>query len=157
MTFLNRWKPDDILRNMNTHEETTSEFIIGFDGYCNLCNRWVDYLIKKDHNDLFRFTALQSEVGKRFFVDKGYKESELETLETIVVFNRAGISVKSDAVMNILIALGWPYKMVVIFRVVPVTLRNIFYDSVAKRRFNWFGRKKTCRIPSQDEKSKFLG
>ncbi len=42
-----------------------SHKIILFDGVCNLCNGAVTYIIKRDNKNIFKFAALQSEIGQK--------------------------------------------------------------------------------------------
>ena len=58
-------------------ELPTKKHLVLFDGVCNLCNASVKYIIKHDKKDVFRFTALQSEVGQKIV-----KEFNIDTLKT---------------------------------------------------------------------------
>ena len=145
---------------MSNPEVESDSFLICFDGYCLLCNSWVDFLIKRDRKNVFTFTSLQSNGGRNVLLNHGYSEhtSEhtLEALDSIVVFKADQVSIKSDAVIEILVALGGIYKISKLLKLIPSSLRNLVYDTVAKRRYRWFGRRDICRIPSPEESHKFL-
>ena len=64
---------------------------------------------------------------------------------------------KSNAVLAIVFQLGFPYSLLYVFKLIPRFLRNYVYDIVAKNRYQWFGEKETCRIPTEEEKSLFMG
>lgn len=128
--------------------------LILFDGVCNLCNASVQYIIKHDKNDMFRYTALQSEVGQEII-----EEFKIDTDKTdsILLYSKDnGISYKSTAALQIASKLGFPINLMGIFLIVPVFIRNWVYDYIAKNRYKWYGKKEECMIPTPELKSKFL-
>ena len=141
---------------MSNPEVESDSFLICFDGHCLLCNSWVDFLIKRDRKDVFTFTSLQSNGGRNVLLSHGYSESNLESLDSIVALNAGQVSMRSDAVIEILVALGGIYKLARFLKLIPSSFRNLVYNTVAKRRYRWFGRRDICRIPSTEESQKFL-
>ncbi|MDC0034970.1 DCC1-like thiol-disulfide oxidoreductase family protein [Chloroflexi bacterium] len=130
--------------------------LICFDGHCNLCSGWIDFLIKRDLNDAFTFTSLQSVECRNVLRDNGYSEAGIESLSSIVAIRSGHVFTRSDAVIEILIALGGLFKTAIILKLAPSYLRNLVYDGIAKRRYRWFGTRDTCRVPSPTEAHKFL-
>ncbi len=141
---------------MKNPKAESGSFLICFDGYCLLCNAWVDFLIKRDRKNIFTFTSLQSNAGRNVLLRKGYSESELKALDSIVVVNAGKVSTRSDAVIEILVALGGLFKMARLLKLIPSSVRNLAYDTMAKKRYVWLGRRDTCRMPSPEESHKFL-
>ena len=141
---------------MSNPEVESDSFLICFDGHCLLCNSWVDFLIKRDRKNVFTFTSIQSNGGRNALLKHGYSESKLEDTDSIVVLKADQISIRSDAVIEILVALGGIYKISKLLKLIPPSLRNLVYDTVAKRRYRWFGKRDICRIPSPEESHKFL-
>ena len=141
---------------MSNPEVESDSFLICFDGHCLLCNLWVDFLIKRDRKNVFTFTSIQSNGGRNALLKHGYSESKLEDTDSIVVLKADQISIRSDAAIEILVALGGIYKISELLKLIPPSLRNLVYDTVAKRRYRWFGRRDICRIPSPEESHKFL-
>ena len=131
-------------------------FVICFDGYCLLCNKWVDLLIRLDKGNVFSFSPFQSDAAKTFLQDKGYVDVESEALNTVVVVNKGQLSIKSDAVIEIIYGLGGVYRTSIVLKLVPRIFRDFLYDFVANRRLRWFGRRETCRVPSESESFRFL-
>jgi len=121
--------------------------VVVFDGECNVCNGWADFLLRFDRRDIFRFAALQSEVGAR--LANGVEGS-------IVLVDGDAVLVRSDAVLRMLGLLGFPFSLVVVFRVVPRAVRDAVYDFLARNRIRWFGRRETCRVPTAEERGRFL-
>lgn len=128
--------------------------IILFDGICNLCNSSVDRVIRWDRKKVFRFASLQSEFAKNLLNNTSVNPRDLDS---IVYFHQGKVKQKSNAVMAIVLKLGFPYSLLYVFKLVPRFLRNYVYDIVARNRYQWFGEKETCRIPTEEEKSLFMG
>ncbi len=121
--------------------------VVVFDGECNVCNGWADFLLRFDKQDIFRFAALQSEVGAR--LANGLEGS-------IVLVDSDAVLVRSDAVLRMLALLGFPFSLAGVFRVVPRAVRDAVYDFLARNRIRWFGRRETCRVPTAAERGRFL-
>lgn len=128
--------------------------LILFDGVCNLCNSSIQYVIKHDKKNIFMFTALQSEVGKKII-----EEFKVDTNKTdsILLYNpEEGISDKSTAALKIAYLLGFPQNLMSVFFIVPPFIRNWVYDYIAKNRYQWYGKKDQCMIPTPELENKFL-
>jgi predicted DCC family thiol-disulfide oxidoreductase YuxK len=121
--------------------------IILFDGICNLCNGTVDLLIKKDIKKQFIFAALQSKTGK-LLIQK-FKIPPNSDSVILIKFDR--IYFESDAAIEIAGMLPFPWKMGVIFKIVPKKIRNGIYLWIAQNRYRWFGKRNTCRIPTSED------
>ena len=128
--------------------------IILFDGVCNLCDNAVQYMIKHDKKDVFRFVALQSDLGKEIL---NYLKVDTSKMDSIILYE-PGVAYfyKSDAALEIAKDLGSFLKWTIIFKIIPSTLRNPIYDYVAKNRYKWYGKKDACMIPTPELKAKFL-
>lgn len=127
--------------------------IILFDGVCNLCDSSVQLIIKHDKNDIFRFVALQSELGQQILKHIGV---DPKTIDSILLYE-PGIAYyyKAEAVMRISKDMkGW-YSIVSYFSFLGKSA-NLIYDFIAKNRYKWYGKKESCMIPTPELKSKFL-
>jgi len=128
--------------------------LVLFDGVCNLCDASVQYIIKHDKSDVFRFAALQSDIGEQII-----KEFKIDTdkIDSILLYSEEnGISYKSTAALKIASKLGFPRNLMVVFLIVPAFIRNWVYDYIAKNRYKWYGKKEECMIPTPELKAKFL-
>jgi predicted DCC family thiol-disulfide oxidoreductase YuxK len=127
--------------------------IILFDGICNFCNFWVDFIIKRDKDKIFKFASLQSDAGKRI-VEKYliYKQD----IESIILIKGEDYFIKSEAALEIVKELNSAWKIFYIFKVIPLPLRDFIYDLIAKNRYAIFGKRDLCRVPSEEEKSRFV-
>ena len=128
--------------------------IILFDGLCNLCNSSVQYLIKRDSKDIFRFVSLQSELGKELL---SKLPIAIQKTDSIILYeSEAVFYFKSQAVFQIIKSLGGLFNLLLIFKLLPYSICDVFYDYIAKNRYQWFGKKEQCLVPTSEIQSKFL-
>jgi predicted DCC family thiol-disulfide oxidoreductase YuxK len=128
--------------------------IILFDGVCNLCESSVQFVIKHDVKDQFRFVSLQSELGQKILAHIGINSKHIDS----VILYEPGIAYyyKSTAALQIAKHLGGFFHFGTVFRMIPTSLRNSIYDYFAKNRYAWYGKKEACLIPTPELKAKFL-
>lgn len=128
--------------------------IILFDGVCNLCDSFVQYIIKRDKKDVFRFVALQSDLGQQILKYIGIDSAKVDS----IILYEPGIAYfyKSSAAIEIAKHLGGFLGLSTVFKIVPTFLRNPIYDYVARNRYKWYGKKDACMIPTPELKAKFL-
>lgn len=128
--------------------------IVLFDGVCNLCNTSVQFIIKRDAYDTFRFAALQSDIGRKLTAERGIDTEQVDSI--ILIEPGVAYYTKSDAALQIGHHLKGYSSISRILCLIPSSLRNIVYDLVARYRYAWFGKKDNCMIPTPDLKVKFL-
>lgn len=131
-----------------------SKKIILFDGVCNLCDSSVQFIIKHDKTDAFRFSALQSEVGMRLTSERGIDTDQVDSI--VLIETGVAYYTKSDAALQIGYHLKGYSSISKILYLIPSGLRNIVYDLIARYRYAWFGKKDECMIPTAELKAKFL-
>ena len=127
--------------------------VVLFDGACNLCSGWVQFIAKRDPDGYFRFAALQSDKGRELLAPYGMDTDELKT---IVLLDGGEAFTQSDAVLGIVRHLGRAWPLLGVLRVVPRFLRDACYGFVARHRYRWFGVKTACELPSDDLKARFV-
>jgi len=128
--------------------------IILFDGVCNLCNGSVVFIIKRDHKDVFRFAAIQSDIGQRL-IEK--YQIDTSKVDSILLLDGDSYDVKSTAALKIARQLKGGYPLLYGFMILPAFFRNWVYDIIARYRYNWFGKKESCMIPTPELSEKFIG
>jgi predicted DCC family thiol-disulfide oxidoreductase YuxK len=128
--------------------------IILFDGVCNLCNSAVQFIIKHDTKDVFRFVALQSELGQEILEHIGINPKNIDSI--ILYEPSVAYYYKSSAAIQIMKNLGGFWHYGTIFRIIPTGISNKIYDYIAKNRYKWYGKKESCMLPTSELKSKFL-
>ena len=139
---------------MEIQDLTKDKKIILFDGVCNLCDASIQYVIKHDNADVFRFVALQSELGQKVLKHIGINSIHIDS----IVLYEPGIAYyyKSTAALHIAKGLSGIFTLATIFTILPTGLRDFVYDYVAKNRYKWYGKKDNCMIPTPELKAKFL-
>ena len=130
--------------------------LIVFDGICEMCNFLVDFIIKRDRRELFRFLPAQSPLGREL-IQRSFPELLRESNEPRLIYiGENGPQFKSDAVISILANLGRTYYGVKLFYLIPRAIRDYCYQFIASRRYQWFGKKTECRVPHPSAKRRFL-
>jgi predicted DCC family thiol-disulfide oxidoreductase YuxK len=127
--------------------------VVLFDGVCGLCNRFVDFALRHDRAGRLRFAALQSPAGRALLVAAGLAP---DALDSVVLFHRGRAHRESAAALRVLALLGLPWSLAAAGLAVPRPLRDAVYRFVARRRYAWFGRRDACRVPTADERARFL-
>jgi predicted DCC family thiol-disulfide oxidoreductase YuxK len=126
--------------------------IVFFDGVCGFCNAWVDFLIIRDPDGQLAFAPLQGETARQLLPD-----ADRERLHSLVLWTPQRAYRKSAAVVRILWRLGGVWRLLAgLLWLIPLPLRNLGYDVVARNRYRLFGKKETCRMPTPAERTRFL-
>ncbi|MCT6869600.1 DCC1-like thiol-disulfide oxidoreductase family protein [Apibacter sp.] len=130
------------------------KYIILFDGVCNLCNSTIQFIIKRDKKNLFKFSSLQSEFGQNFLKDRNLSTKDFNS----IILYETGIAyyTKSTAVIKIAQKLGFPYNLLSVFLILPALIRNPIYSYLARNRYSWFGKKESCMVPTPENMKKFI-
>ena len=127
--------------------------ILLFDGHCNLCNAWVQYVVKRDSAGTIRFASLQSGAGRRLLEEH---KIDANYIDSLVLFEEERFSVSSNAALRTLSYFdGWE-RHLIFLSVVPRSLRDLVYRFIAKNRYKWFGRREQCMVPTVELSKRFL-
>lgn len=128
--------------------------IVLFDGVCNLCDATVRFIVDRDPPGVFHFAALQSEAARRVLSPFAYVPA-VEP-DSVLLVENGKLYDRSTAALRIARRLGWPWKALVVFLVVPRVVRDVVYKWIARNRYRWFGKKDSCRRPTKAEAPRFL-
>lgn len=138
----------------NIEDLPANKKIILFDGVCNLCDKSVQLILKNDKNDVFRFVALQSELGEKIIKHIGIDRNKTDSI--ILYLPGNAYYYKSQAALKIAKDMGGIYNFLSLFTYLPIALTDSVYDYIAKNRYKWYGKKDQCMIPSKEILNKFL-
>ena len=127
--------------------------ILLFDGVCNLCSGFVQFVLRNEKGGEIKFASLQSGIGEQIL--KQYKVSQ-KGLESIVFVQDGKAYEKSEAIIKISNLLNRPWSFLPFFRILPVAFRDFIYDIVASNRYRVFGKKEVCWIPDPKWKKRFI-
>jgi len=129
------------------------ENIVIFDGVCNLCEFSVNFIFERDAAGLFYFTPAQSPLGASLLKRFGINTSRLETV--VLVSNDRAFT-RSAAAIEIASRLDMPWNLLAVFQTIPEPLRDMIYDLIAQNRYQLFGKKEECMLPSEELRKRFL-
>lgn len=127
--------------------------VVLFDGHCNLCNFWANFLMGADTKRKLRFATLQSKAGGLLLQGTGIDPNQLDSL---VLVYRDSLDEKSTAVLKILRHVGGVWGVFSVLVLIPRPIRDFVYDFVARSRYRWFGKREQCRIPTVEDRERFL-
>jgi len=127
--------------------------ILLFDGHCNLCNAWVQFIVKRNPAKTIRFASLQSKAGKALLAEHKIEQNYLDSL---VLIEEERFSVSSSAALRTLSYLSTWESQLKLLLVLPSPLRDLVYRFVARYRYKWFGRREQCMIPTAELNERFL-
>jgi predicted DCC family thiol-disulfide oxidoreductase YuxK len=127
--------------------------VLLFDGVCNLCNGAIRFVVRHDTAERFRFAPLQSDAARRLTADCDADPSDLDS---VVLVEDGECHVRSEAALRTARHLASPYDRLWALRFVPRPLRDAVYDLVAEHRYDVFGRREECMVPSPELEARFL-
>ncbi len=127
--------------------------LIIFDGECGFCSRDIDFVLRYDKKNLFRFTPAQSELGTALMRHYGFRTDHYET--SLLIENGVAHP-RSDGVLRVLQLLGGMTSIASLLRFVPRSLRDSVYNLVARNRMKIAGRRQACRVPTPEERGRFI-
>ncbi len=127
--------------------------IILFDGVCNLCDSSVQFIIKHDDKDVFRFASLQSEIGQQILKHIGVDSTKVDSI--VLYVPGVAYYLKAEAAMQISSELNSWHRFLSYLSFTG-SIGNFVYDYIAKNRYKWYGKKEECMIPTTALKEKFL-
>ena len=126
--------------------------IVFYDGFCLVCSRFINLLIKADKKKENRFTSISSQFSKKILKEK---LDSKDIGKFIIYLSNDKVYLKSDAVLQIFIEIGGIYKFFTLLKIFPSGFRNIFYDFFASNRYKWFGKLDECHLPSKEIADRF--
>ena len=131
--------------------------LVLYDGVCGLCDKSVQWLLDHDPEGKLRFAPLQGPTAAAILERH---PSLPRTLDTMIFVEREGdverVRVRSHAVFHICKHVSGLARALAIFRFVPAFLTDLGYRLVAKLRYRIWGTLDQCRVPTPDERARFL-
>lgn len=133
--------------------ENEHKGFILFDGICNFCDASINFIIRHDKKDYFRFVPLQTPTAKQLL-----QQFNMEHLpmDSIVLIENNKVYKRSSAILRISRKLNGIYPLLYGFMILPRFIRDAAYDLAARNRYKWFGKKDSCMVPTPEVRQKFL-
>jgi len=138
--------------------QSENHHLVLYDGECGFCSAWVQFILGRDKRGLFRFAALQSAATAAELKPFGGRPADLTTFYVIEDYRgaRPKLHSRTDAVLLVAVALGWPCRLGGVFRVVPRAWRDAAYDLIARNRHRLPGAPPACLLPTPEQRKRFL-
>lgn len=127
--------------------------VILFDGVCKLCHAWSRFIIKFDKHQYFTLCYVQSPEGQSILQ---HFKMPIDHFDTMLLVEGDHFFAKSDAFLHVVNKLGFPWRLLYIFKIIPRCIRNWLYDRIALNRYFLFGRYDSCMLPSPENENRFL-
>ena len=127
--------------------------VILFDGVCNLCNGSVQFILKRDKKNKFRFGSLQGNYGQQMMKKLQMPSGDMYSF---ILQENEKVYTRSTAALRVLKLLGGKWKLFYSFIVIPKFVRDGVYRFIAQNRYRWFGKKEECWIPDPKWNDRFL-
>jgi predicted DCC family thiol-disulfide oxidoreductase YuxK len=126
--------------------------VILFDGVCNLCNGFVQFVIKRDSNAYFSFAPLQS----NYALQRPELLNRNPHLSSVILIEDGKVYTQSTAALRILRRMSGLYPLLYGFIIVPPFIRDGVYKWIARHRYQWFGKSEQCMLPTPELQARFL-
>jgi predicted DCC family thiol-disulfide oxidoreductase YuxK len=136
----------------------SSQTLVLYDGVCGLCNRLVSFLLRHDRRDQFRFAPLQSELAQTLLRRYSLDPNDFDTVVALADFGQPGerALTRSQAALWAIGRLGGIWRLFVIAKAIPLSLREAIYKFIARRRYQVFGKYDECPLPKAEDRHKFF-
>jgi predicted DCC family thiol-disulfide oxidoreductase YuxK len=141
---MKKWTKSDLITLSHSHP------IIAFDGVCNLCDGFVQWLIKRDSKKKFRYVTLQSDPGDILLSMTDIRK------ESVILAYKGSMYTYSDVGLTSMKILGRGWKVLSYISILPKGFRDMVYHIIARNRYRWFGKKDECIVPSVELRELFL-
>lgn len=128
------------------HLTSLTKPLILFDGFCYLCDGFVQFILKHDSQKRFLFTSLQSKTADDIF---NQLQIPSNCKNSVVLVQGESFFTESTAVLIIASQLDWPWRVLTYLKIIPRFIRDPLYRFIAKNRYRWFGKRERCMIPKE--------
>jgi len=129
------------------------QHIVLFDGVCNLCNNSVNFILRHERSALFRFASIQSEMGKELLQWWGLPK---DFSEAVIYIENGNVHQGSTAALKIGQRLKFPWSVISsVGLLVPKFFRDWVYKQIGNHRYQWFGKREVCMVPTKELRVRF--
>ena len=135
--------------NVPVFDDSKALFV--FDSVCVLCSGGASWIMKLDRGANVNFTSAQGELGRGLYQHYG---RVIDDSYLLLVDGRAYEA--SSGYFALCDVLGWPWKILHIFELVPEQWRDWAYGQIATHRYRWFGKVGYCELLTLEQKARLL-
>lgn len=128
--------------------------ILFFDGVCNLCNRWIQFVIKNDRKKQIVFASLQSKFGRE--AQEELRQRKGAVPDSLLLYYNNKFYTRSSAALKTAQLMGGTWQVFAVGFILPGFIRNGIYNWVSRNRYKWYGKRDECMIPTPELSARFL-
>ncbi|MEM9332768.1 MAG: DCC1-like thiol-disulfide oxidoreductase family protein [Pseudomonadota bacterium] len=136
-----------------TLETIKDKNVIVFDGECVLCSGFFNFVLKHDQKKQFHFLTAQSQAGEALYAHYGLK---VDDYDTNLVLIKGRLFERLHGLFEVLSLIGWPWRILNVFRFLPAFLLDWIYYRIARNRYRLFGKRSSCLVPDATLKARFI-
>lgn len=133
--------------------DPSHDHLMLFDGICHLCDASVRFILRHDPAGKIKFAPIQSALGRELYKRHGL---DPESPNTFLFLTPHGAYQASDAALEVARSLEGLWRLALIFKPLPLVLRDAAYFFIARNRYRWFGRDETCMMPTAELKARVV-
>ena len=123
--------------------------VIVIDGYCNICSKFYQFIVKYDINNKYKLSEFDSLFSKQNNLD-------LKKINSIVLVKKdKSILKNSKALKSIFYNIPKLKALYYILKITPEFISDFAYKIIANNRYDLFGKRESCSISSK-KKDKFI-
>ena len=123
--------------------------VIVIDGYCNICSKFYQFIVKYDINNKYKLSEFDSLFSKQNNLD-------LKKINSIVLVKKdKSILKNSKALKSIFYNIPKLKPLYYILKITPEFISDFAYKIIANNRYDLFGKRESCSISSK-KKDKFI-
>lgn len=123
--------------------------VIVIDGYCNICSKFYQFIVKYDINNKYKISDFDSLFSKQ-------NNLELKKINSIVLVKKdKSILKNSQALKSIFYNIPKLKPIYYILKITPEFISDFAYKTIANNRYSLFGKRESCSISSK-KNNKFI-
>jgi predicted DCC family thiol-disulfide oxidoreductase YuxK len=135
------------------HYDPSHDHLLLFDGVCHLCDASVRFILQRDPTGKIKFAPIQSPLGRELYTQHGLDPAAPNAM---LFLTPTGAFRASDAALEIARTLGGAWQLALLFKPLPLALRDAAYYLIARNRYRWFGKNESCMMPTPELKERML-
>lgn len=101
-----------------------------------------------DRHQKLKLYGLSSEESQKILIEA---PPEILALDSIILYQKKKIYVKSEAIFQIFKILGGGFQVFLAFKIIPIRFWDKIYDFIARIRYRIFGKRKSCYLPKNQD------
>lgn len=126
--------------------------ILLYDGYCALCNFFVKLILRFNTKQNIYFAPLDSNIAKTIITNFRVDPS----IDSVIYFDGKACFTYHSAVFEIIKSLSFPFRLFLVFKLLPNSINKRLYQLIAKKRYKLFGKYESCPMPDPKNRFRFL-